>query len=97
MTTQKRTHVSGFVKVLRINQGTATFRVAGKRFVLPIGTTFGQAIQKVKRENRNVLILFENDDHPRITGVIPSPLGAQIVAASQGWPADRVAEIKPTL
>ena len=95
----KRSHVSGFVKNLRENLGqkVVTFRVAKRRFILPGKSTFATAIRVADLCEWNVLVLFEADEgaHPRITGIIERPLWSQVQAASEGKPFDDVKALCP--
>ena len=93
-----RTHVSGFVKGFHENcgHGVINFRVVEQKFVLPVISTFALEIIKARKNDWNVLVLFNDDGtfHPKVTGVIPRPKWRQHNAASNGESYETVKALK---
>lgn len=82
----KRGYVSGFVRGYKeTKQEQISFRVCGRRFLVPRRSIFAGHVQTVYRHDLPILIVFEEVGyHPKIEGMVNCPLWAEVAAAARG-------------
>ncbi len=85
-TESKRGYVSGFVRGYKeTKQDQISFRVCGRRFLIPKRSNFAGHVQTVCRHKLPILIVFEEAGYyPKIEGMVNCPLWAEVATAARG-------------